>query len=575
MMNKINPDTAKLLVLLAALIAVAVTFGVYIPSLGNGFVNWDDDTYVLNNIYIQGFSAENLGVIFFKVFFSNYAPLHLLSYSLDFAIWGLDPFGFHLTNSILHAANTFLVALLAARLADTRGCFETKGLFVMALASGLLFGLHPLHVESVAWVTERKDVLNALFFLFGLHAYLSYLKGPSRRAYYILTLFFFTLSLLSKAMTVTMPLVLLMIDLYPLGRLKTEGLKRLIIEKLPFFGLSLLIALISIWSQSGALAPIEKLPLDDRLHVAARGALFYIYKSLVPLGLAPLYPRDFAMGFNLWFAAYTIVLASITALAVLALKRTGAPLSAWGYYLVTLLPVIGIMQAGRQAAADRYTYIPSIGLVILVAAGAAYLVQKKKAFVPVLAAITLLSALLSFLTVRQTGVWKDSAALWTREIKVFPEYPNGHVGRGLTYVFAGDFNGAVADLDKGIGLKPGSNLLYEAYFYRGIALSSLGRIQEGLSDFTAAINLKPDEKIPYRNRGNAYMRAGEPDLAIRDLKQAADLPPVDGGAFIDLGLAYMRTGDRENAYESMERALALGDKGALPYLKELEGARQN
>ena len=566
-------SASKALILLAALISAAVTFGVYLPSLENGFVNWDDHLYVTDNPYIR---VLDLKWAFTAVVGDHWLPLTLLSFTLDHAIWGMDPFGFHLTNSILHSANTALVAILAARLAGTREGFRIKGLFVIALASGLLFGVHPLRVESVAWITERKDVLNALFFLLSLHAYLSYAKSPSRPSYYyFLTLFFFILSLLSKPMTITMPLLLLIIDFYPLGRVRTKGLKHLVIEKLPFFGLSFMVGVLSILTQSGTLVPIEKMPLADRLHIASRGALFYIYKTFVPLSLAPLYPRDFESGLNLYFAAYALLLASITAFTVLMLKRTGALLSAWAYYLVTLLPVIGILQLGKQAAADRYMYIPGIGLAVLAAAGAGYLVRRnEKAFAPMLAAVAVTSALLSFLTVRQISVWKDSVSLWTQEIKVFPDYANGYVGRGITHLLNGNSREAAADLTKGIELKPGSKLLFNAYFHRGIAFSSIGRIPEGVADFTKALDLEPengDYRPVYQNRAAAYMKSGEYALALEDLRKAASLPPVDAESYTKLGLAYAQAGDRENAYISLRKAVELGDNAAVEHLRALEG----
>jgi len=569
-MQRQNPNA---LILLACLIAAVVAFCVYIPSLGNGFVNWDDSEYIYGNPYIKGF---DLKWAFTAVIGSTWIPLTLLSFALDYAVWGLDPFGFHLSNSILHTLNTFMLAFLSARLANWHGSLGPKGLFMTALAAGLLFGIHPIHVESVAWATERKDVLNAFFFLLGLHAYLSYSKAL-RPLWYILTLIFFVLSLLSKPMTVTMPLVLLIVDFYPLDRLKTAGFRKLVIEKLPFFGLSVLAGLISVWSQSlDAMTPIEGLPLLDRLHIALRGALFYVYKSIAPLGLAPLYPRDFETGINILFAAYAGSIAAITAFTFFMLRKTRAFFSAWAYYVVTLLPVIGILQVGRQAAADRYAYLPSMGLVLLAAAGTGYLVHRKgKALVPAACALMIISALLSFLTVKQTGVWKDSVSLWTQEIKVFPDYANGYVGRGVSRVFNGDFHEAAADLTRGIELKPGSKVLFDAYFHRGIALSSIGRIPEGIEDFTRALDFEPDKKGDYRpvyhNRAAAYTIAGEYVLALEDLRKAASFEPVDAESYTKLGLAYARTGDRENAYLNLQKAVQLGDNDALRHLKALEG----
>src|SRR3989337_3947344 len=307
-MQRQNPNA---LILLACLIAAVVAFCVYIPSLGNGFVNWDDSEYIYGNPYIKGF---DLKWAFTAVIGSTWIPLTLLSFALDYAVWGLDPFGFHLSNSILHTLNTFMLAFLAARLANWHGSLGPKGLFMTALAAGLLFGIHPIHVESVAWATERKDVLNAFFFLLALHSYVSYAKASSP-AFYFLTLVFFVLSLLSKPMTVTMPVVLLIMDFYPLNRFKTAGLKKIIIEKLPFFGLSILTGVVSIWSQTSAdsLSSVTKWPVSSRLYISVRGFLFYICKTIVPVNLAPLYPRNIVNGLDIWFAVYALFLLATTA----------------------------------------------------------------------------------------------------------------------------------------------------------------------------------------------------------------------------------------------------------------------
>jgi len=560
---------AKKLVLAAALISAAVAFCVYIPSLGNGFVVWDDPEYIYGNPNIKSFDLRWAFTAFVG---STWLPLTLLSFALDYSIWGLDPYGFHLTNSILHTLNTFLLALLAARLA--RGLdndISPRGLFLIALSAGLLFGIHPTHVESVAWATERKDVLNAFFFLLGLHAYASYSKAL-KPGWYVLTLLFFVLSLLSKAMTVTMPVVLLIMDFYPLKR-TGAGVRRILIEKLPFFGLSFAAGLVSIWSQSAhSLSTVDDMPLFARLYVAVRGVLFYIYKTLFPVDLAPLYPMDFKMGLNAPFILYVIGLLAITAFAIFMLKKTRAILSAWAYFVVTLLPVIGILQVGKQAAADRYTYLPSMGLVLLAAAALGWLVQRRaKAFVPVLAGLVLVSALLSFLTVRQAAAWKDTLSLWTQEIKAYPELGDGYVHRGMTYVALGRFNEGIADLTKGIGLKPGKKVLFDAYSHRGVAYGNVGKVPEAIADFTQALFIDPKSKLTYQNRAASYMQQRTYWKAIADFQKAASLEPIDGASYTELGLAYAETGDRESAYISLRKAVELGDNAALDHLKVLEG----
>ncbi|MBZ0220628.1 MAG: tetratricopeptide repeat protein, partial [Candidatus Methylomirabilis sp.] len=416
---------------------------------------------------------------------------------------------------------------------------------------------------------------------------------------YLLALVFFVLSLLSKPMTITMPLVLLILDYYPLDRIKKDGWKKPLLEKLPFLGLSLGIGLITVLSQTGALAPAEALPFEGRLHIAARGYLFYIYKTLVPVNLAPLYPLDFASGLNLLFALYVLTLSAVAVLVFYLRKWSNAYISACAYFVITLLPVIGLLQVGKQAAADRYTYLPGISLAVLISAGAGWVVMKRrKMFLPMLAALAVISGLLASITFRQQTFWKDSISLWTRQVSIFPDYDQGYVNRGNSYlgigrldlamedlsritpataggfmnranayISLGKFDLAIENLDRAIALGPVSA---DAYLKRGSALVSAGRSEEGVSDLTRVLDADPRNKAAYRARGTAHAIAGRYGDAIRDFLKAVELDPADTSTHIDLGKTYMHLGDRRNSYLSMKKAHELGDPSAYGYLKELE-----
>ncbi|MBE7415129.1 MAG: tetratricopeptide repeat protein [Deltaproteobacteria bacterium] len=561
------PDNRKPenIILIAALLSAVASFAVYLPSLGFEFVDLDDPSYVTGNPDIRGLDLKQA---FTSVVVGTWVPVTFLSFTLDYAIWGLNPLGYHLTNSALHAANVFLVALLGARLAGTRGGFGARGLFLIALSAGLLFGLHPLRVESVVWISERKDVLNAFFFLLGILSYLGYAKHKKASSY-ILALVFFVLSLLSKPMTVTMPLVLLILDFYPFDRFRKEGWTRPVIEKLPFFMLSLATGLITVWSQSKAMVTVQELVFSGRLHVAERGYLFYIYKTLAPMDLAPLYPRNFQTGLNLHFAAYALALLAITALAVYLRRRSGVFIAVWAYFAVTLLPVIGFLQVGMQAAADRYTYIPGMGLAVLAAAGAGWAAGKNRsAFAPVLASVVAASALLSFTTLGQAGVWKDSLSLWSHQVRLFPDYAYGYVNRGAVYLAKGMYEDAIKDLDKSVSLHP--SFINEIYFNRGVALVNAGRLDKGIADLTVLVDSDPESKAVYKARGTAYALAGRYVDALKDFQKAIALDPSDPSAHIDLGKVYMHLGNFERSYASMRKALELGDTSASRYISDLE-----
>lgn len=292
----------------AIFLAALITFVAYLPALQNGFVNWDDDEYVYENSNIQ-----SIDYIFFTWIFTlranpTWHPLTLLSFGLDYFIWGLNPAGYHLTNIIFHTLNTILVFILTGRLLKYKFGEKTdyKQTIIIGGITALLFGLHPLHVESVAWISERKDVLYAFFFLMSLLMYLTYTNPYSlfsRRLYYIFGIILFIMALMSKPMAVSLPFVLLILDFYPLNRLKTgegmSGFKKVLIEKLPFFILSVLSSLIAIQSQQlgGALKSFENYPLLLRIYVAVRGYIFYLAKTIIPVNLYPLYPHPVSINF--------------------------------------------------------------------------------------------------------------------------------------------------------------------------------------------------------------------------------------------------------------------------------------
>ncbi|MCC6501644.1 MAG: hypothetical protein IT362_00735, partial [Deltaproteobacteria bacterium] len=355
--------------LLPGLIAAAITFLVFLPALSGGFVNWDDQRYVYENTLIRSIDLEFLKTIFSTIQVSNFHPLTMLSYAVDFALWGENPFGYHLENVILHAINTFFAGWLAVRLVEARGNRNHISAFIAGLTTALLFGLHPMHVESVAWISEKKDVLSGLFFILSLLAYLRYHRNRSFSSY-ALCFAFFILSLLSKPMAVTLPAVLLIIDMYPLERHSKEGFGRMLLEKIPFFFASMLIAVVTVIAQSGsgALRSLETDPLGLRVLTAFRGFIFYLVKLIFPTGLAPYYPHPLEQSItNYQYWGAIVIFVAITAAAVYAFKKGKAAFpGAWAFFVVTLLPVIGIIQVGRQAAADRYIYIPAIALFVLI-----------------------------------------------------------------------------------------------------------------------------------------------------------------------------------------------------------------
>lgn len=499
-------------------IAAVITFIAYMPSLQNGFVNWDDPEHIYENINIRSVDINFFVWAFKSVVVGNWLPLTLFSYAIDYSIWGLNPVGYHLTNILLHAINTFLVGVLAMRLLCFKGVEATMVVF-SAFVTAALFGLHPLHVESVVWVSERKDVLSALFFIMSILFYLSYVSRSSW-FFYSASLLSFVFALMSKPMAITLPAILLILDFYPLERLSglNKGIKQVMAEKVPFLSLSLLSAIITLWAQRHAISSFESLPLISRLYAGARALVFYLYKIICPFILAPYYPHPLEIKLlELEYIGAIVILCLITVLCLLKIRKMKFLMATWLYYLITLSPVIGIVQVGAQAAADRYMYLPSLSLFLLAGVGVAQIARKiggKMVFAVAYPAVCALVAVLVFLTVKQTTIWKDSVTLWSHEIE-----------------YIGGVN------------KSKSVPLVIAYYNRAKAYDQIGDTGRAIEDYSRVIFINPEFVNAYNNRGIAYGTIGDFENAIMDFDTALSLNPGDPEA----------TYNRELARKAMER----------------------
>ncbi len=595
--------------LLAALVS-AVTFAVYLPALRNDFVNWDDGIYVYENVHLGGLNGEFFRWAFTSFYASNWHPLTWISHGIDRALWGLDPRGHHLTNILLHAGNTFLAVILAAglfdagrqRAAGTAGSPFSVGRAGMIAAgvAGLLFGLHPLHVESVAWVSERKDLLCALFFLLSVGAYLSYASDKSSKAY-IISLLLFLFALLSKSMAVTLPVVLLLLDWYTfrrIGSLRSFGAA--LAEKLPFAVFSLAASAAAVSSQIMPVSIGQRgVPLPVRLLVAARTLIGYLGEMALPAGLSPLYPYPELGGvtfFSLPYLFAVICVAGITVLSIVVARKSRLLAAAWGYYVVTLLPAIGLVQGG-QFMADRYSYLPSLGPFLLAGAGAAWVWEtggspglwgKTVKPVSALAGICIVIAL-SYSTVKQIGVWKNSIVLWghviDREpgrvpfayfnrgtalraagrldaamkdyntaIMQDPFYAEARLNRGTEFGKSGQYDRAIEDFDAVIGVWPASA---EAYMNRGIVLGEKGEYGRAVEDLDAAVSLNPGSFAACINRALVMEHMGRTDEAVADYTRAISLRPDYADAYAGRGGLYMKTGRKEEALRDFQEACRL------------------
>lgn len=515
-----------------------ITLLVYLPALQNDFVNWDDNEYVYANPHIRSLDLKSIRWMFTSFHSANWHPLTWLSHTVDYAIWGLNPLGHHLTSIIFHGFNTFLVVVLITRLIHLKHDtpFKQEHALIAAAVTGLLFGLHPLHVESVAWISERKDVLYAFFYLLSILTYLRYRSSQKRQAFsYSVCLFFFILSLMSKPMAVTLPVVLILLDWYPFGRINFTSLfpsgLRALREKLPFFVLSLASSGITLIAQQRgeAFTSVNLLHLDEKILIAVRALAFYIFKIVWPVKLSPFYPYPSKISFiEFEYVVSFAIVFIISILCIYFIRKQKIFSVAWTYYIVTLLPALGIIQVGDQAAADRYTYLPSLGPFLLAGLGAAYVWRKTSEKHRLLLKMFLLSLTLVVIiilittSVKQTRIWKNSVTLWSKELEIYPEAALSYVKLGIVFYNKGLYKMAIEHYQQALKLNP---RFLEAHNNIGLAYFNSGFIDKAIEHFRIALLIKPNYLEAHYNIGLVYRSQGNKEKAEEHFTKARELNP--------------------------------------------------
>jgi Flp pilus assembly protein TadD len=505
---------------LPVLLLVLVTCAVYWQAGGHQFVNFDDAMYLLENPHVRtGLTGEGIIWAFTSTYASNWHPLTWLSHMLDVHLFGLDPGPHHLVNVLFHAINTVLLFLLLLRM---------TGAYWQSAFVAALFALHPLHVESVAWLAERKDVLSAFFWMLTLLLYAWYVERP-RRGRYLLTLCAFALGLMSKPMLVTLPAVLLLMDYWPLGRMqfgkaeqprrgpgsidRTSFPRRLLWEKVPFIALSAASSVITMLAQhaGGAMASVNAVPFTFRAVNALWTYVLYIGKMFRPLDLAVIYPLPATLTVTQGLTA-GLILAGTSFLAARSAKRHPYLLVGWLWYLVTLVPVIGLVQVGRQAMADRYTYIPLIGLFMMVAWGARAIAGDSRFRRTALASIAvMILAGLAALTGLQTRYWKDSLTLFSHAAEAVQDNYIAHEAAGRILAERGRFDEATHHYAEALRISPNDE---RSLVGMGNVLIKQGKIEEGISFTKKALTMKPESADGHFNLGYALLRQGREQQAL-------------------------------------------------------------
>ncbi|MGA2787076.1 MAG: tetratricopeptide repeat protein [Verrucomicrobiota bacterium] len=549
----------------AALLAL-VTIAAYWPAMRCDFVNFDDPDYITANPHVQG-GLNWAGV---KWAFGNteqaayWAPMMWLSHMLACQLFGLNPWGHHLINVLLHAVNTVLVFLLFQRM---------TGATWRSLLLAALFGLHPLRVESVAWVTERKDVLCTFFGLLALLMYVRYaekskVQGPKSQVCYSLALLFLALGLMSKAMLVTWPFVLLLLDYWPLERFKSYRVRRLVAEKIPFVALAVVMSVVTFVVQKhggfvvtvmtqqhgGIVMPVEYLPLGARSENALISYCRYLGKLFWPTDLAAFYPHPGYWPMEQVLLAGGLIL-GITVLFIVMRGRFPFMLMGWLWYCGTLVPVIGLVQAGRVAMADRFTYVPSLGVLVIVIWGTYQLTRRWRYQEMVLSVLGWAAVILCLgLTRQQLGYWQDSEMLYRHTLEVSENNYLAHNNLGATLVEKGQIDEAISQYRQAVHLKPD----YAGYQYNlGVALNKKGQTDEAIRQFQEAIRLAPDYAEAYNNLGSVLVAKGQTEEAISQFQEAIRLKPDDAEAHYNLGIALGMNGQIDEAIGQFQEVIRL------------------
>ena len=519
---------------------VAAVLAAFWPALRNGFVNYDDIHYLTENPHVRaGFNAETLWWALTTGRPNYWHPLTLLSHMVDWQLYGPSPAGHHATNLALHGLDTLLLFLLLER---------TTGATWRSALVAALFGLHPLRVESVAWIAERKDVLSTFLWLLTLHGWVHYAARP-RVGRYLLVALGFTLAVAAKPMAVTLPMTLLLLDYWPLGRFGAGGLslRRGLLEKLPLVPIAAAACIATVAAQpAGSLRPLGEYPVALRVENAVVSYVAYLGKTLWPRDLAVLYPYPESLPLPT-VVACAALLVLLTTAAWLTRRRRPELLFGWLWYLGTLVPVIGILQVGEQAMADRFTYVPLIG--IFVATAWLVPVAAPSLLVPAVAAVLLL---LAAQTRIQVGYWRNAATLFGHALAVEERNPVAHMNFGYELLQAGDVDEAIGHFERAVALRPG---YLNARVELGNALLARGRTADAIVHYTAAVAVDPRSVEALTDLGRALALEGRIDEAISFQEQALRIDPAYPIAHNNLGMALAEKGLTAEARGHFEQAL--------------------
>lgn len=576
---------------------LVLTFLLFTPIINNAFTNWDDPTYLLENPLIRNLSAANIKRIFTEIYFGNYQPLHIFSYAIEYHFYKLNPAGYHTTSLLMHLIVTVLVCWFIFVLTENA---------TIALIATLLFGIHPLHVESIAWAAERKDLLYAIFFISALINYVNYIKKNEAIKYFIYALLFFSLSIMSKTMAASLVPVLVLMDFY----FKRKFTVKTVLEKIPFFLIAVAYGLYSVHASAttGSIS-VNVYSLFERILIANFNLLAYVVKLIIPFNLSSYYPYPENSVGNLpyYFYIAPFIVISLLVLIVRSLKKTNVFFFGAGFFVAAVFLVLQLLPVGPAIMAERYTYIPSIGLFFVIAFVLNQLIEKKPQNKKmVYGLLGVYCVVLSVITFVRCDVWKDSFTLWSNVIGQFPHagialnnrgnvygkergqldlamqdfnqsvqfdpnYENAYANRGIVYCMKGQLDLGIADFSKALQLKPD---YFEALINRGIAYAQTKQVDKAIADFNASLKIKPDDEKVFLNRGILFLQNGKFNEAINDFNKVLQLNPANAEVYYRRSTTWYSMQRYKEAWNDLQQATALGYAGDANYVETVKKSAQ-
>ncbi|PCJ87764.1 MAG: hypothetical protein COA57_04205 [Flavobacteriales bacterium] len=540
------------------ILLLAATFTVFFPSIFFDFTNWDDDWMLVNNPLVKSLSLSNIRRIFTELYNKNYQPIVIFSYAVEHYFFGLNAKIFHLTNVMLHLINVSVVYIFIKSISD-------KGR--IAFIASALFALHPLRVESVVWITERRDLLYTMFFLLALVQYVKYIKSAFKARHYLFSLSFFVLSCMCKGMAVSFAPVVVLLDFLFIRKYN----RQFVIDKIPFFSIALIFGLIAIFATHGETQSViyEQASILDRMVLACYAFLFYIYKLVLPFNLSAMYPYpdSYPESYPAYFFAYPVICLVLTAMVIYSVKFTRKIFFSFSFFFVTIVFVLQLIPTHISIAADHYSYISSVGLTYLVAEFFHYFFYSNNAkfhHFNKYASCFLLALTLSYaiLTNRRTLVWENSMTLWTDAIEKYPTLSMPYNNRGIYKAEQRDYIEAILDYTKAIKLNKNHA---NAYYNRALAYYKSGNNKISLEDFNKAIELSPKDDEARYNRGLVKLDLNDITGAVNDFTRAIELNGNHIEAFNNRAVALNRVNKFNEALADLNIVINYEPENAFAY----------